>query len=252
MKKHEMVLDFTSLLDVILIILFLVLCTMNGKAEKDAATIDELTEQNEAYAELTQKQEDELNALTTENADISEQLAALQKEQEELQAKYEDLKEQNTANEKLAQTAQANLEKFMEIAGLGKGDTTLFQLFGEITLRLELKLSVSNPNATRLDDCKLTLYYNGNSIGTPLIFNPGDVSNWEQLLPKNIPVIKKWLTAYLEDLGAGSDYNLVLIALSEDEIVKYKSLDVVKKALESLDMDRTKGYDLYYKDNAEN
>jgi len=117
MKKHEMVLDFTSLLDVILIILFLVLCTMNGKAEKDAATIDELTEQNAAYAELTQQQKDELEALTTENTDISEQLAALLKEHEELQAKYDDVSAQNEENKKLAQAAQANLEKFMELAG---------------------------------------------------------------------------------------------------------------------------------------
>lgn len=253
MKKHEMVLDFTSLLDVILIILFLVLCTMNGKAEKDAATIDELTEQNKAYAELTQKQEDELNALTTENADISEQLAALQKEQEELQAKYEDVYAQNEENKALAQAAQENLKKFMEIAKLSSGDAALFGLFKEKAIALEIKVSATNPDNPT--DCKLMLYHDGKQVGKPLTFYPGNSNTrpWEKLLPSNITTIKTWLKSIFEDLVIEPGYKLVLISITENETgVMDKSSTVLKKALESLEMDRSKAYELYHTETTNN
>ena len=51
MKKREIILDFTSLLDVILILLFLILCSMNASAKKDAEQIADLTVRNEQLTE---------------------------------------------------------------------------------------------------------------------------------------------------------------------------------------------------------
>ena len=51
MKKREIILDFTSLLDVILILLFLILCSMNASAKKDAEQIADLMVQNEQLTE---------------------------------------------------------------------------------------------------------------------------------------------------------------------------------------------------------
>ena len=55
MKKREIILDFTSLLDVILILLFLILCSMNATAKKDAEEIESMKTQNVLL--LAQKQE---------------------------------------------------------------------------------------------------------------------------------------------------------------------------------------------------
>lgn len=76
MKKRDLVLDFTSLLDVIMIILFVVVSSM-GQASMDAR------EQAEKTVAEVQAEKD---AVSAENEELTQQLSELEKENLELRA----------------------------------------------------------------------------------------------------------------------------------------------------------------------
>lgn len=144
MKKHEMVLDFTSLLDVILIILFLVLCSMNGKAQKDAKKIDDL--------------EASTASLTSENGQLQGQIDDLEKQKSELEALLEEarkaslekgqevdrLTQENQKLEELLDTATQLAKTYEKLNGLSEADAKRFELLKYDTQAVTLRITKAN------------------------------------------------------------------------------------------------------------
>ncbi|GEM_PF-1390502 len=98
MKKRELILDFTSLLDIIMIILFLVL----GSVSESAATAQDEAQTAKEQAIARMKQIEELTAQVEELSDklaaqsddadkLSEQIEAAQKSYDELSVRYDAL-----------------------------------------------------------------------------------------------------------------------------------------------------------------
>ena len=146
MKKREIILDFTSLLDVILILLFLILCSMNATAKKDAEQIADLTVQNEQLTEQKQELGEAAVKLENEKGKLTEQLNVLQVQNEEKQKEINKLLAQNKELQQLADTSVASaqaatqlLEKLQALSGLNAVDQKQYELFLANICRIELQ-----------------------------------------------------------------------------------------------------------------
>ncbi len=146
MKKREIILDFTSLLDVILILLFLILCSMNATAKKDAEQIAELTVQNEQLAEQKQELGEAAVKLENEKGQLADQLNTLQIQSEEKDKEISSLQTQNKELQQLADTSVASaqaatqlLEKLQAMSGLNAVDQKQYELFLTNICRIELQ-----------------------------------------------------------------------------------------------------------------
>ena len=146
MKKREIILDFTSLLDVILILLFLILCSMNASAKKDAEQIADLTVQNEQLTEQKQELSEAAVKLENEKGQLSERLDALQIQSEEKDKEISSLQEKNKELQQLADTSVASaqaatqlLEKLQALSGLNALDQKQYELFLANICRIELQ-----------------------------------------------------------------------------------------------------------------
>lgn len=118
MKKKELVLDFTSLLDVILILLFIVIANMN---QASAAAGEELTAQlTEADARIQileqektalSSQLEEMNIREAKNAGVIQELEQLKEQYAALQEEYDHLKITTNYDEDDVSVYQAAIEK---------------------------------------------------------------------------------------------------------------------------------------------
>ncbi len=145
MKKREMVLDFTSLLDVILILLFLVVCSMNITAKQNAEAMDALAAQNETLTGQLSLLEEEAEELKADAAELEQNLSEASNEflkaQQENQALiFQNEKLQETAERSLntAEMALQRLEELEELSGLNVVDRTQYEIFLEKVTRVEL------------------------------------------------------------------------------------------------------------------
>jgi len=82
MRRRELVLDFTSLLDVIMILLFIVTTGIGASAKAEGERAEQAVAQAQAQTE----------ALEGEREKLSQELAALQEQYDQLQADYDYLK----------------------------------------------------------------------------------------------------------------------------------------------------------------
>lgn len=146
MKKREIILDFTSLLDVILILLFLILCSMNATAKKDAEQIADLKVKNEQLTEQKQELSEAAVGLENEKGQLAEQLNTLQTKNEEMDKEISSLQTQNKELRQLADTSVASaqaaaqlLEKLQELSGLNAIDQKQYELFLANICRIELQ-----------------------------------------------------------------------------------------------------------------
>ena len=146
MKKREIILDFTSLLDVILILLFLILCSMNATAKKDAEKIADLTIQKEQLTEQKQELGEAAVTLENENGKLTELLKSLQKAGEEKDNEIDSLQAQNKELQQLVDSSVASakaatqlLEKLQSLSGLNAVDQKQYELFLSNICRIELQ-----------------------------------------------------------------------------------------------------------------
>ena len=146
MKKREIILDFTSLLDVILSLLFLILWSMNATAKKDAEQIAELTVQNEQLTEQKQELGEAVVKLENEKGQLADQLNTLQIQSEEKDKEISSLQTQNKELQQLADTSVASaqaatqlLEKLQAMSGLNAVDQKQYELFLTNICRIELQ-----------------------------------------------------------------------------------------------------------------
>jgi len=146
MKKREIILDFTSLLDVILILLFLILCSMNASAKKDAEQIAELTVQNGQLTEQKQELSEAAVKLENEKANLTEKLDDLQTQSDAKDKEISSLQAQNKELQQLADTSVASaqaatqlLEKLQALSGLNAIDQKQYELFLANICRVELQ-----------------------------------------------------------------------------------------------------------------
>ena len=145
MKKREIILDFTSLLDVILILLFLILCSMNASAKKDAEQIADLTVRNEQLTEQKQELGEAAVKLENEKGQLADQLESMQAQGKEKDKEISSLQAQNKELQQLADTAVASaqaatqlLEKLQALSGLNAVDQKQYELFLTNICRIEL------------------------------------------------------------------------------------------------------------------
>ncbi len=250
MKKHEMVLDFTSLLDVILIILFLVLCTMNGKAQKDADKIDDLTAQKTAYEQLVAEQEEKLAELEQKNTELEEQLNTATEDSASWSSKYAELENEIEYYKDMAKRSQEALKQYLEIGGLGQYDAKLFEFFKESSITIEINVSLlshTNTLLTMRRDGKKVMSYDftpGKKTKDPT-FDPPDQVYYYEVLSQNKQNIIERVDRILSDLVKASDYQvLLLITYESADTYDQNGLDVVKEALDDLKNNDAKGYKL--------
>ena len=146
MKKREIILDFTSLLDVILILLFLILCSMNATAKKDAEQIANLTVQNEQLTEQKQELGEAAVKLENEKGQLADRLNLLQAKSEEKDKEISSLQIQNRELQQIADTSVASaqaatqlLEQLQVLSGLNAIDQKQYELFLTNICRIELQ-----------------------------------------------------------------------------------------------------------------
>jgi len=244
MKKHEMVLDFTSLLDVILIILFLVLCTMNGKAQKDADTIDDLTQANVTMAAQLEEQAGQIEDLENTNKELAgllEEMEAIKKENSRLEAENAKLdKERNEALERL--------DKYMEISGLDDYDSLVFDTVMKGVTSVEVRILYVTKEQADVElfqkDARSGEY---RQVGNTLSINPS-----LSLVNNNANMVQSWLEALLsKNMSQNSESTVVLIlrySINNDPAqggVANSAVTAVDNALKAIEKNDSKGYTLY-------
>ena len=243
MKKHVMVLDFTSLLDVILIILFLVLCTMNGKAQKDAAAIESLEADKAAYEALTAEQRDEIDSLTEKNTELDETLTKTTEDLTELNKKYTEASAESDYYRVQAENAQENLKKYMEIGGMSDTDRIAFERFKENSAVFKITLE-----AVEVKDYSkghiLVVYKGDNQIGNPLRIYVSKLAD-SQSENETVANIKSWINQIFKGQQSSLRNKDVFIILRYDnEKVYLRTPPLVERALKSIDTLSDIGYDL--------
>ena len=146
MKKREIILDFTSLLDVILILLFLILCSMNASAKKDTEQIENMKAQNELLLEQKQELSDTAVELGSEKEQIELELEKLMELYQQQSEELSGLLTQNAELQQLAdasiasaQVANELLEKLQELSGLNAIDQKQYELFLANICRMEVR-----------------------------------------------------------------------------------------------------------------
>jgi hypothetical protein len=243
-----MVLDFTSLLDVILIILFLVLCTMNGKARKDADKIDDLTAQNEAYEAQVAEQGEKIAGLEEKNTELDSELSAAQTELEQLKEKYAALEKENEYNKQIAQQAQENLKQYMEMGGYEQGDLELFGWFKEKVYSIEILMTTSDVADT--PDAILTMKIDGKQIGRSFVFDPGKTSNKDIQYEATKGRFKTWFKGLVATRikNAGSPLLIVTVSYKNGE-VPLQGPEAVFKMINYVDLDPDNGYIITQREN---
>ncbi len=246
MKKHEVILDFTSLLDVILIILFLVLCTMNGKAAKDAEKIDELTEATVTMGIQLEEQSGEIKELTEKNKELEDKLSELQALYDSLNHKYGELFAENEYHKGQAHDALQALQTSMEINGMSQTDLELFQLFKDKSITLELRLVKVDKKR-----CDIGLYSGGKRFGTEISIDPD-----KNAVEANGEKIANWLSSLLKRYVSDKNYSMALMAVTYDNTeetgVAKSAHDAVTEGLLIIDRNASKGYDLFHTDKPNN
>jgi len=127
MTKREIILDFTSLLDVIMIILFLLVCNMNDATTKGNAEIDELTGTVTILQEDLDNLKDELakaeESLAVVKAELDDKTAELEKvdaERIQYKIKIEELTEEIDKLKEDKKVAEAKLENALATAQTNK------------------------------------------------------------------------------------------------------------------------------------
>lgn len=236
MKKHEMVLDFTSLLDVILIILFLVLCSMNGKAQKDAKKIDDL--------------EASTASLTSENGQLQGQIDDLEKQKSELEALLEEARKASLEKGQEVDRLQAEINRlseqtktladlvaqYGEIQKLRPNDAKKYELFKGNAIAVELSLSDPNPNATQHIQCKVNMLVEGLKSANYLI---EDTHNKPSVIDKYTNELSSWLKNELEKIYKTEECSIYLIIIDyDDNQVMVDSVEIVKNAVSHIDSDK--------------
>ncbi len=240
MKKHEMVLDFTSLLDVILIILFLVLCSMNGKAQKDAEEIEDLKKQNAAYETQAAEQGEKISALEKENTELEDKLKQAQQELADLKKQYAEAVTDRDYYKTQAENAQNNLAKYMEIGGMSSTDLVAYQRFKENSAVFEISLVTLDPKDYSRGN-RLTVYKNNAQIGSALIIpTDKDPQSEEETIKK----IKDWVNKIFSGQVASLSSKEVFIVFKYDNGQIYlRTPQVVKNAVEHIDTLKNIKYD---------
>ena len=228
MKKHEVVLDFTSLLDVILIILFLVLCTMNGKAQKDSDKIDELTQAQITMAAQIENQAgqiEELENTNKEQAERLEEMEAVKKENDRLQAERDD--------------AVNRLDKVIEYSGMGSTNLAIFELFKGRVTPFVLELTHQKDGV----ECVLILYSSDKQVGETLVFD-----SHKNRINSNTNMICAWLSSLIASNTTRDENTQVFI------VVRYKdsgfdvglSNGAYNAVIKGIEKTKSNGYDLLY------
>ena len=226
MKKHEMVLDFTSLLDVILIILFLVLCSMNGKAQKDAEKIDDLTANVESLKDENEQLTGTVKDLEKLQQELTETLeeikkASLEKGQEldEMRVKYDELKLQYERISK-------NLDSIAALANLDINDAVKYEAFKGNAIAVELELVDVQGNLDKKTSCRVNLFVERLFKESFLIEDTGVAFSYEYQ-----SLLTDCIQKSLNDLKNSEEIPIVIISIKYDlEKVAYNAVDIVEKA----------------------
>ena len=145
MKKKELMLDFTSLLDVILILLFIVIANMN---QASAAVGEELTAQltdSEARIHMLEEERTQLSAQLeemriseAENAAAIQELDQLQERFEALQEEYDHLKITTNYDEDDVSVYREAIEKTTRVVLMC--DTSLNTVTGNQEVKVDIYL----------------------------------------------------------------------------------------------------------------
>ena len=151
MKKKELMLDFTSLLDVILILLFIVIANMN---QASAAVGEELTAQltdYEAQVHMMEEEQVQLSAqleemqiMADDNDSLKQQLRQMEERYDELQDEYDHLK---------------------IITNYDEDDVSLYRAAIEKTVRVVLLCDTSLNSATGNQEVKVDIYRDDEEAG---------------------------------------------------------------------------------------
>ncbi|MBR4019415.1 MAG: hypothetical protein IKK12_07685, partial [Clostridia bacterium] len=151
MKKKELMLDFTSLLDVILILLFIVIANMN---QASAAVGEELTAQltdSEARIQMLEEERTQLSAQLEEMRISEAENAAVIQEFDQLQERFEALQEE--------------YDHLKITTNYDEDDISVYREAIEKTTRVVLMCDTSLNPATGNQEVKVDIYFDSGEEG---------------------------------------------------------------------------------------
>ncbi|MGN0401406.1 MAG: hypothetical protein ACI4HQ_03980 [Acetatifactor sp.] len=157
MKKRELILDFTSLLDVIMILLFIVISNM----AKASASRSEDAAQSLAEAEA------QLEALAEEREELLEQLAQEQKNGEELSKTTAELQELQLKYHEL----QKEYDYFKITSEFEEDDLSVYELAMERMTRVVLICETGINPETGNNQVKINIYQSNEGTGEHTLVN---------------------------------------------------------------------------------
>lgn len=227
MKKRDIVLDFTSLLDVIMIILFLIISGIKQSADQ---TDNSMTEKDGRIAEL----ESELDKLSSE---LDNSLSELEKELSEkntLISDYDELK--NEYELVLSEKGSADIQddKLLETL-LKKSDKLVFNCS-----------SFSKDDDPDVASVEVKIYYaeNGNDPEetNTIVFTHDFRLNSEERKKKNA-AMQSNLYKLLKDEISSSDSECILATIQysyNDKNISQSDLDIIYGALNDIETSESK------------
>jgi biopolymer transport protein ExbD len=239
MKKRELILDFTSLLDVIMILLFVVIGNMSlASVSANAAAKAE----TEAAQSALEEEQAELEAAAEKNNELEAELAELVREAEQLQQKNADLELELKV---LLENHTALLEEYDYLKIITDFDANDTSAYGQVIERMTkvlLLCETGQNEATGLPEVRVGIYRSGGTeqeksyVTSVVLAHDVSLSKEEraELVAGQVTELTKALSGALRKNAEEVVWCSVQYAY-DDENFSQSDLEVIEEAIRNLE-----------------
>ena len=228
MKKKELMLDFTSLLDVILILLFIVIANMN---QASAAAGEELTARltdSEARIQMLEEERTQLSAQLEEMRISEAENAAAIQELDQLQERFEALQEE--------------YDHLKITTNYDEDDVSVYREAIEKTTRVVLMCDTAHNSATGNQEVKVDIYLDSGEDGKQSYVSSVVLVHDFSLLAEErerlwadqtVDMTMALSSALREDAGRMAWFSIQYHY--DDKNLANSDIEIIKKAIENLE-----------------
>ena len=228
MKKRELMLDFTSLLDVILILLFIVIANMN---QASLAVGEELTAQLTQADAKVQTLEDEREEIISQLEDMrinEADNAALQQQLDQMEESYAALQEE--------------YDHLKIITDYDEDDISVYQAAIEKTPRVVLMCDTALNSVTGNQEVTVDIYLDGGREGNQSYvssvvlvhdFNLSGAERQRLWADQTVEMTMALSSALREDTGRMAWFSIQYHY--DDRNIANSDIEIIKKAIENLE-----------------
>ncbi|MCK5130493.1 MAG: hypothetical protein KAQ68_11610 [Clostridiales bacterium] len=253
MKKRALI-ELTPLLDVILLILFAFIITMQSETDLQQAKVDDLTQEYEAYQE-------EYDTLEREQSELQTQITQLLQEKSSLEQEVIDtsqlLDDETVANDEEKQTLDTALEGFKQMTQLD--NTRLSEILDSKSNPAKILNEMVDADDLVLEIYKYSFVMNrfyfldveitgaNNRIivnGTPtsIVIPPEDNLTTASQRTKSLKIYDE-LKKQLDNRSGGDEMILAILIVRDPEVYQY-AYNITWEALRELELSAS-GYRFY-------